>query len=68
MKMHVISLQKWNHAEWQCECKKQNDWGSCIDYYTWNPIHVIVNVTRHLKLMNICILKIVHVENMYSIN
>ena len=30
------TLQKYNHDEFQCDCKELNGWGSCIDDYIWN--------------------------------
>ena len=31
------SKRKWNHNEYQCECKELNYWGSCEKDYMWNP-------------------------------
>ena len=31
------STQKWNYDEYQCECKKLDDWSSCRDDYMWDP-------------------------------
>ena len=36
MKMHVCKL-KWNIDEYQCECKKLDDWSYCKNDYMWNP-------------------------------
>ena len=31
------SKEKRNHDKCQCECKESDDWGSCKNYYIWNP-------------------------------
>ena len=31
------SKQKWNHDEYRCKCKELDGWGSCKNYYMWNP-------------------------------
>ena len=30
-------MQKWNHNECWCECKKLDDWGPCKNDYMRNP-------------------------------
>ena len=61
------SKQKWNHDKCRCECKELDDWSSCTDVYMWDlsTCYCKYNKTckiviRHVKLMNIKILKIVH--------
>ena len=47
------SKKKWNNDECWCLCKELDDWGSCKDDYMLNPGSEILNVTRHVKLINI---------------
>ena len=50
----------------RCESKELDDWGSCKNYYMWNPSTVIV--IKHAKLMSIKILKIALVKHVYMVN
>ena len=51
------SKQKQNHDQCQYEFKELDNWSSYKDDY------VIMSVIRHVKLMNIKILKITHAKN-----
>ena len=55
----------WNHDKFRCDCKELDDGSSCINNYIWNLSTCDWVLIRHVKLMNIWILKTVHVKNVY---
>ena len=61
-------IQKLNHDESRCECKKIDSWSSCKDGYMWNPSTCDCECNKACKLVNIQILKIFHVKNVYLMN
>ena len=58
-------MQKWNH---RCECKELDIAAPVKMIICRILARVIVNAIKHIKLMNISILKNVCVKNVQSIN
>ena len=62
------SRQKWNHNECRSECKELDNWGFCEKGYMWILVRMTASVIKHVKLMNIYILKIALVKHVWLVN
>ena len=59
------SMQKLNRDECRSECKELDDLGSCEKYDMWDPSACNCEcnkVIKHVKLINILMLKFLHVK------